>query len=142
MWTKCEIGMKFWHVSFIGWYTRDSLQREARALETSLHPAREGSPPYPTCCYGLLCALYDACSQSVSDAMWLHISSFHIFCFLLFVFKFWSFGFKMIFFKDANNGRQFLHQYYIIFNRLQKKPIWSVDLHRVQVFKKFSNLDD
>ena len=59
--TKTQIG--------ISDYTQDSLEREARASETSLHRAREGSPPYPTCCYVLLCALYDACSQSVSDAM-------------------------------------------------------------------------
>ena len=32
-------------------------------------PYDDGSPPYPICCYALLCALYDACSQSVSDAM-------------------------------------------------------------------------
>ena len=32
-------------------YTRDSLQREARASECSLQRAREGTPPYPTCCY-------------------------------------------------------------------------------------------
>ena len=33
------------------YYTRDSLQREARASECSLQRAREGTPPYPTCCY-------------------------------------------------------------------------------------------
>ena len=32
-------------------YTRNSLQREARASECSLQRAREGTPPYPTCCY-------------------------------------------------------------------------------------------
>ena len=30
-------------------YTRDSIQREARASECSLQRAREGTPPYPTC---------------------------------------------------------------------------------------------
>ena len=36
---------------FLNIYTRDSLQREARASECSLQRAREGTPPYPTCSY-------------------------------------------------------------------------------------------
>ena len=36
-------------------YNRDSLQREARASECSLQRAREGTPPYPTCCYARYC---------------------------------------------------------------------------------------
>ena len=52
-------------------YTRDFLQREARASETSLQRVQEGSPPYPTCSYALLCALYNARSQSVTEAMWI-----------------------------------------------------------------------
>ena len=32
-------------------YTRDFLQREARGSEGSLQGVREGTPPYPTCCY-------------------------------------------------------------------------------------------
>ena len=33
-------------------YTWDSLQREARTSEFSLQWAWEGTPPYPTCCWG------------------------------------------------------------------------------------------
>ena len=44
-------------------YTRDFLQREARASDCTLQSAREESLPYPTCCY----ARY--VTRAVIDAM-------------------------------------------------------------------------
>ena len=46
-------------------YTRDSLQREARASKCSLQRAREGTSPYPTCCYAR------HMMRAVSDVMWI-----------------------------------------------------------------------
>ena len=40
-------------------YTLDSLQREARASECFLQRAREGTPPYPTCCYARYCFKFE-----------------------------------------------------------------------------------
>ena len=50
-------------------YTLEIPYNEKLEHQTPLQRAREGSPPYPTCCYALLCALYNARSQSVSEAM-------------------------------------------------------------------------
>ena len=40
-------------------YTQDSFQREARASECSLQRAREGTSPYPTCCYARYCFKFE-----------------------------------------------------------------------------------
>ena len=48
---KNKIKYIFFEIFKKSLYTRDSLQREARASECSLQRAREGTPPYPTCCY-------------------------------------------------------------------------------------------
>ena len=40
-------------------YTRDSLQKEARASECSLQRAREGTPPHPTCFYARYCFKFE-----------------------------------------------------------------------------------
>ena len=39
--------------------TRDSLQRKSRTSECSLQRAREGTPPYPTCCYARYCFKFE-----------------------------------------------------------------------------------